>query len=62
MEINSRLKLDSCPRVVLDHVLERQMSIQSLQMIRESIVGAAKIVTLVFDAGAKILSNVYVVS
>src|SRR4029453_17854934 len=54
LEINSRIQLDRCPGVVLHHVLQRQMSIQPLQMIRQSVVGAVKIVTLVFDPDAKV--------
>ena len=42
------------PAVILHRVLQGQVSIERLQMIRQAVVGAAKIVAFVFDAGAKV--------
>ena len=54
LEVKSRFEFDTCAWVILHHVLQGQVPIESLQMVGQAVVGAAKIVTLVFDAGAKI--------
>src|SRR6266581_222766 len=53
-EINPRIEFEASAGVVFDHVFEREMPIQGLEMIGKAIFGSAKIVTLVFEPGAEI--------
>src|SRR4030095_231616 len=54
LEVNSRIEFDSCARMIFHHVLQGQVPIESLQTVGQAVVGAAKIVTLVFDASSKV--------
>src|SRR5262249_47360508 len=54
LEVNSRIELDRGSGGIFHIVLQRQVPIESLQMIRQAVVGSAKVITFVFYAGAKI--------
>ena len=54
MEVHSRIGLDADSGGVLHVVLQSQVSIERLQVIRQAVVRAAEIIAFVFDAGSKV--------
>ena len=54
MEVNAGIDLDADACEVLHIVLQSQVPIGRLQVIRQAVVTAAEIIAFIFDTGAKV--------
>ena len=54
LKVDSRIKFNSYARKILHHVLEGDVTVGCLQMVRQTVVRAVEIVAFVFNAEAKI--------
>src|SRR5262249_24256363 len=54
LKVHARINLRTYAGKILHNILHSQVAVCCLQMVRQTIVGAAEIVAFVFDAGAQV--------